>query len=189
MIDLDVAFDKLAGFETADDIACFLRGYGVKAIPKQGNLCAFAVWMTDITEVQDVVVSGAEILAQRQERTLEDIKKMGEITWAEHTRAQYQWRREHTPAMKQFVMRFDRMAYPDLVDMEAYSASPYMPKVADGYDVYQQGGVHPIYGGAYYKAVPMEVAVMPLKEDAAYISLGYKLYKTEHLKFTDITNC
>lgn len=45
MIDFQVAFDKLAQFETADELAEFFQYEGIKAVQGDSNNCAISVWM------------------------------------------------------------------------------------------------------------------------------------------------
>lgn len=178
-LDLDVAFDKLAGFETADDIASFLKGYGIRAIPKNRNHCAVSEWMRDITGVEDVQASGMEVMAHEHMRTETELQQMPAITYNEFSRAAFGWKRQHTNAMKEFIQRFDNGAYPDLIDR---TMSPPVGYVADGYDM-------------VLTAEPVEIAAIypdhQLDATAYAYSLGYTIKRQyqRRIKFTDFTNC
>lgn len=54
MIDFQVAFDKLAQFQTADEIADFLNVEEIKAIPGDANSCAISAWMKRTTEHENI---------------------------------------------------------------------------------------------------------------------------------------
>lgn len=49
MIDFTVAYDKLAQFETADDIAEYMESCGIKATRGQMRSCAVSQWMKEQT--------------------------------------------------------------------------------------------------------------------------------------------
>lgn len=95
MIDFGVARDKLAGMESAKELADFFQAEGVKGVPGDASSCAIAVWMQETTGRKDISVS--------QEEMWTDGYGLGRVT-------------EHTGAMKEFTVLFDERAFPELVD-------------------------------------------------------------------------
>lgn len=98
MIDFQVAYDKLAGLETAEDIADLFRDYDVKGVRSDSESCAITVWMTEQTglfirtnniSVRAVDESGYRISQDRYQKL--------------------------TKAMESFIHKFDFGFYPDLV--------------------------------------------------------------------------
>lgn len=104
MLDLDVLYDKLEQFETAEEIAAFLIDQQVQAVPRNGKQCAFAAWVQQVTEMELMIhVSSKKTAIYRDTpgcaRTNEDII----------------WQREHTTAMERFIYQFDEGVYPKLI--------------------------------------------------------------------------
>lgn len=93
MVDLQVAYDKLAQFETAEEIATFLRGYGIKAYRRKSTTCAVAMFLEQMTGSPVSVGPSSIGLAQ----------KPGTIIV------------NNTKAIEQFIIRFDLGHYPDLI--------------------------------------------------------------------------
>ena len=103
MIDFRVAADKIAQFQTADEIAVYLGEHGVKALPECGTDCAIARYMQDITGVRNVFVGTASIfLNPPMDTGIVDLDASEDVY-------------EHTSAMREFVNRYDIGAYPELV--------------------------------------------------------------------------
>lgn len=100
MIDFMVAHDILAGFETADEIAQFLIGQGVKAFIGSATSCAISKWMKDVTGNDSIVTTYGSI-GYRTEGTRERLS----CTEIEG----------NTDAMADFVSNFDNRLYPTLV--------------------------------------------------------------------------
>lgn len=96
MIDFIVARDKLAGFETPDEIADYLKHEGIKACPGESDRCAIAVWAQKTVGTNDIRVSRFE---------------MWKGTWGGVNLNIL----GHTPAMELFTERFDCGLYPELV--------------------------------------------------------------------------
>lgn len=104
MIDFRVAFDKLAQFETPDEIADFFRGEGLKAECSSSDKCAISQWMTSTT--------GKKVFTSICNMYLEPLCK---------SRSNMDWETakdsiELTYAMRQFVYNFDSYQYPDLAN-------------------------------------------------------------------------
>lgn len=97
MIDFDVAYDKLAGLESAYDIADLFKDYGVKAVKGRSDMCAISVWIADQT--------GLEIMTNLSAVFVLNI---------EDGYANIVQRRENTNAMSKFVCEFDLGLHPDL---------------------------------------------------------------------------
>lgn len=95
MIDFQVAYDKLAQFESADDIAEYMESCGIKAKTRSPKFCAISLWMTQQTELP-VITADKWIRARVDNQTV--------IT------------EELTNAMKRFVFLFDSYLYPELME-------------------------------------------------------------------------
>lgn len=103
MIAFRVAADKIAQFESADEIAAYLGEHGVRAVPECGTDCAIARYMQGITGVRNVFVGTHAIFLNPPIDTgLVDLDAAEDLY-------------EHTPAMRAFVNRYDMGAYPELV--------------------------------------------------------------------------
>lgn len=103
MIDFHVAADKLAGFQTADEIAEYLQHEGIKAYQQAGDSCAISVYMNNLTG-QKVFTGGQTMFLNPP--SMRD----GCIDLSESE--------DHHPLsspMKQFITNFDSGLYPDLV--------------------------------------------------------------------------
>lgn len=111
MIDFRVAADKIAQFQTAEEIAGYLGEQGVRAIPECGTDCAIARYMQDATGVKNVFVGTAQIFLNPPM----DTECVVDIDAAEDTY-------DHTPAMRDFVTRYDMGAYPELVEVRSEDA-------------------------------------------------------------------
>lgn len=98
MIDFGVAYDKLAQFETADEIAEYFRGEGIKGSCGLYSSCAIAVWMTKTTG-RMAHVSTSDIWVIGEQSPIGDRVTLN-----------------HTDAMMDFVYHFDHGHYPDLID-------------------------------------------------------------------------
>lgn len=99
MADFDVVVDKLKNFETADDMAEFFRGYGIVAEPRNARSCAISKFVTEETGLTGVTTSMSSVTVYADE---------------EETRAdKYS---QHTYAMAEFVDKYDKGYYPDLVE-------------------------------------------------------------------------
>lgn len=96
MADLSVVMDKLQGFENADDIAAFLQGYGIKAMPRQAQACAITMFIKEETGMTNIATGTKNVVVYDSEdsRSVNDIR----IT--------------HTDAIEQFVLNYDQYKYP-----------------------------------------------------------------------------
>lgn len=94
MIDFTVAFDKSAQFETADEMAEYLKDCGIKARTMVTGLCAISVWMTQQTGFHNI--TGLEYTTSHGVRGVHTINL--------------------TDAMKKFVRKFDQLGYPELLE-------------------------------------------------------------------------
>ena len=100
MLDFQVAFDKLAQFETAGEIREFVSAGGYKGIPCAVSQCPIAAFLTQETG-ETVAVEPLIIVRQT---TLED--KLNQVSRPSYT---------PTHAMIHFINRFDDLEYPELV--------------------------------------------------------------------------
>jgi hypothetical protein len=99
MADFGVVVDKLQSFETADDLADFFRGYGIIAQPRNSRACAISKFVTEETGLEGVATSmGSLTVYEDEEETIQ----------TEHV--------THTDAMRDFVDRYDKGYYPDLIE-------------------------------------------------------------------------
>lgn len=96
MIDFVVARDKLAGFETADEIAQFLLDQGVKGTLGSATNCAISMWMKEVTGDPSIRTTQACIACS-----------LGLQNIVIET---------NTDAMADFVSKFDEAQYPALLD-------------------------------------------------------------------------
>lgn len=108
MLDLDVVYDKLEQFETADEIACFLVQEQVKALPSNGVQCALAKWVKQVTESELAVHVASSHSVVYREDAVGPVRKEKAILW----------KREHTQPMQEFIAKFDQGAYPDLISSD-----------------------------------------------------------------------
>lgn len=103
MLDFQVAFDKLAQFETADEIAEFLGGQNIKAVPQSGDRCAISAFMTGSTGMR-VFTGGRSIFIDPPRNFDGGVR----LTDADDYR-------DLTIAMQDFVHKYDDNQYPELV--------------------------------------------------------------------------
>lgn len=94
MIDFDVAFDKLAGFDDPDELAVFLRDQEAVGLPQVADACPMARWLQRETGLPAAVTVFM---------TCPD--PYGSAG-----------RRIHSPGMRRFVIGFDSGWYPFLID-------------------------------------------------------------------------
>ena len=112
MIDFLVAYDKLASLESADEIANLMLDYGVKAVPSDSQSCAVSVWMTEQTGL--AVATNCSVVREVAMLTAE------EVEW-DYTGLGYKDIpdtpnfKAHTPAMREFIDKFDTRKYPNLI--------------------------------------------------------------------------
>lgn len=102
MADFSVVIDKLHSFETADDLADFLRGYGIKAQPKRSRSCAITKFVMEETGLEDVLTTGLHVSVLGRDALTLDVF--------------IETKENNTPAMTHFVYKFDTNQYPDLVE-------------------------------------------------------------------------
>lgn len=102
MIDAQVAFDKLAGFQSAYEIADFFRSEGIKGFKASHNLCPIATWMSKATGIYSSAAD--HILVQD-----------GNFSPLEGEKFSLDFRVKVTPVMKEFMKKFDRGDFPELL--------------------------------------------------------------------------
>lgn len=109
MIDFDVAFDKLASFESAQEIADFLKGYQVKGYRFQAGRCPISRWMSHQT---GLIVRTGNARVRAVHYDPDTLVVYGTVeTVLKNTIAV----KENTDAMRAFILSFDGAAYPDLI--------------------------------------------------------------------------
>jgi hypothetical protein len=118
MIDFQVAFDKLAQFETADELADFFKYEGVKACVQDPSNCAVAQWMNMQTG-EEVRVSPLYIFTSKR-------------PWGSRNETAV-INTPNTPAMTNFILNFDTASYPELLDMTDAKTAEYRSfRIAQG---------------------------------------------------------
>ena len=101
MIDFGVAYDKLAQFETSDEIAEFLKFEGVKAKVGDTRSCAISVWMKNITGL-GIRTNFSSV------RAVDETQMIG-------SRNIEGLERSLTVVLRTFVSKFDNGWYPELL--------------------------------------------------------------------------
>lgn len=105
MADLSVVMDKLQGFETAEDLADFFRGYGIKAQPRNARMCAISQFVVEETGLEGIVTNTECVTHYMEDDGNEDYDYEYQAIYSS----------PHTQAMEEFVKNYDRGYYPDLV--------------------------------------------------------------------------
>lgn len=100
MIDPGVCFDKLAGFQTADEIADYFKGEGIQGQMQIETRCPIATYFYRHTD--SLFVSVGTIIELHTAHPSYD-------------HAQSQWLAECTEAMNDFIQVFDEGEYPELI--------------------------------------------------------------------------
>lgn len=95
MIDVQVARDKIAQFESPDELAAYFLEEGICGMIQKSDRCPIAVWMKQQTG-EEIHVSASGMWRQvSAESGLQDFI-------------------EHTPVLTSFVLKFDALNYPEL---------------------------------------------------------------------------
>lgn len=97
MIDFGVAFDKLAQFETPDEIADFLQEHGIKGLRSAAESCPISTWIR--TQTGEFTRSNRMTV-----RVFDSPDDMSFRDW-----------RETSEGMKHFMFAFDGGCYPELI--------------------------------------------------------------------------
>lgn len=105
MIDPTVIYDKISGFETADEIAAFLTEQGVRANPGQASGCALSVYFEKET---------GQWTSFGTERGF----SWPPPRWPPIGPRPPEIKYECTPAMQEFIKKFDHKEYADLLNEE-----------------------------------------------------------------------
>src|ERR1700745_2209626 len=101
-VDFNVAFEKLAQFESAEDLADFFISYQVKAVPSYSDKCAITVWMEGQTGHSiRTNMNSVRAVTDKPGSPLETVPGTFNSL---------------TEAMADFVKEFDSGKYPDLID-------------------------------------------------------------------------
>lgn len=100
MIDPQVAFDKLAGFQNAYEIADFFKSEGIKGEKASHNKCPIAAWMRKTTGIYSS--AAGSIVVQNG-------------NYYEGEEFAPDFRVEATTMMADFMNKFDRGDFPELV--------------------------------------------------------------------------
>jgi len=98
MVDINVVYDKLCGFETADELAAFLASQGVKGEPQDATGCAITRFVMMQTGFDTVSTNTESLLLYGPD---------GEGLV---------FNKPHTDAVADFIQGFDHGRYPDLVE-------------------------------------------------------------------------
>lgn len=91
MIDFTVAYDKLAQFDTPDEIVKYLKFEGIKALRANAKFCAVSEYMKNMTG-QDIQTVSLRVYNEDEN-----------------------YSKPTTLAMCEFIRRFDHGDYPELV--------------------------------------------------------------------------
>lgn len=102
MIDAQVAFDKLAGFQSAYEIADFFRSEGIKGFKASHNECPIANWMRETTGIYSS--AAGYVVVQN-----------GNFSPLEGEKFHLDFMVKVTPVMKEFMKKFDRGDFPELL--------------------------------------------------------------------------
>lgn len=94
-----VAHDKLAQFETADEIAQFFIGEGIRAEKCNALGCVISKWLHEMTGDTSIITNSRSI--GRYLTSGDGFEFLSVVAF-------------HTPAMAEFVTRFDRGNYAEL---------------------------------------------------------------------------
>lgn len=106
MADFSVVMDKLQSFETADDIAEFFRGYGIKAHPMVARACAISQFVMEETGEERVSTTHTNVVVFQG-------YDGGPITG------------DNTAAMADFITKYDKGVYEDLINKNLYVPDPW----------------------------------------------------------------
>lgn len=96
MIDIQVAIDKLNGFEELDDLVGFLRKEGVVGLPREAEFCPISNWLRRTTGYYAA--------------TWTDVIECWQGDYDDTERFEF----ERTPILDLFIWGFDEGCYPDL---------------------------------------------------------------------------
>ena len=113
MIDFNVAYDKLASLESADDIANLMRDYNIKATPGDSMACAITEWMHGQTGLD--IMTGAYVVKAIK---FVNIKSPSGLNGFVSYEAVQDTVRSTTAAMQNFIDKFDKGDYPDLIGLK-----------------------------------------------------------------------
>lgn len=97
MADISVVADKLQGFESADDLAEFFRGYGIIAQPMNARACAITKFVEVETGEKNVITTTTAVIIEDEDG--EEIYSL-----------------RNTEAMAAFIKAYDTGTYPDLIE-------------------------------------------------------------------------
>jgi hypothetical protein len=100
-IDVSVAHDKLTGFQSADELAEFFKQEGIQGSCGLATSCAIAKWMQQTT--------GRLIAVSKDEMWDETDEDIDYLTAKDKLV-------KHNEVLSDFVFKFDRGYYPELVN-------------------------------------------------------------------------
>lgn len=106
MIDPQVAWDKLAQFQTPEQLRQFFQDEGIKGIVGHAAKCPIATWMQQTTQVRQVTVAGSVKIFNKCVVTSFGEPVSNDLKFS------------HTDATEGFVALFDQGAYPELQRFE-----------------------------------------------------------------------
>jgi hypothetical protein len=99
MIDMQVAVDKLAGFQTCDEIADYLRSEGIVGNVGRHDSCPVALWLGKTTgqtaSVAGYIIPG--IASITEDKLVNEVIQTPQV-------------------IKDFIKKFDSRLYPDLIE-------------------------------------------------------------------------
>lgn len=110
MADLNIVMEKLQGFDTADALADYFRDYGIIAQPRNARACAIAQFVRVETGVNGIVINTSALRIEDEDGCVTECIP-------------------HTVAMEDFVEKYDRGYYPDLIE-----AGYEMDIISENYD-------------------------------------------------------
>lgn len=106
MIDPQVAFDKIASFETVQEVRKFLQYEGITGLPAMAAQCPISNYMTGLT--------GRPFVTYRTIHTSAETPG-----WTRDTH----WVVQTPPVLFEFIESFDAGLFPELVSQEVPVAS------------------------------------------------------------------
>lgn len=106
MVDINVVYDKLCNFESANDLASYFKELGIKGVEQDAMACPITNYVMMETNLNYVITNTEYLTVSSRSPSIYD-----------NTDVVFQGR--HTAAMADFVHEFDQGKYPELVDTEA----------------------------------------------------------------------
>lgn len=105
MIDIQVVYDKLCTFETANDLADHFKSLGIQGVEQDALACPITKYVKMETGLVNVVTNSGYVTVAKENPDHYDAMNV-------------LFQGKNTDAMTDFVQGFDHGRYPDLVEPE-----------------------------------------------------------------------